>query len=330
MDRAVVHAIERSPRASWKSLGDVIDVDPATVARRWARLEREGLAWVTCYPLLTQDPASAFVEISCRAGTTEDVAAAIARHPEALFVDIVTGGTDILITAVSADQAGLSDYVLRRLPLVSGVEDVQTQPVVTVHFEGGYAAAGSLERRAAVKLPTPEHGVLIRTNIEVDDLDWELCIALSRDGRQPVADLARAVGLSETAVGRRLRRLSSQGALRMIVELTPDAAGRSAIVWVYARVPAGARSLAVRRIAEMPGVRTISSIAGPENLAFKVALPHLSALDDFETRVSEIEPDLVIADRKIVLRQVRLMSRLIDPLGRAIGVLPIDLRARGR
>lgn len=328
LDRAVAHAIERSPRATWASLGEAIGVDPATVRRRWARMEREGWAWVTCYPLLTKAPAAALVEVACSAGSAEDVAARIAQHPEALFVDVVTGRNDVLITAAVADQAELSSYVLTRLPAVPGVRGVQTHPIVSVHFAGGYLAPGSLERRAATRLPTPEQGVLVRTNIDVDDQDWSLCLALSRDGRQPIADLARASGLSETAVKRRIGRLTSTGALRMMVELTPHVVGLPATVWIYARIPAASRSVAVRTIADIPGVRAISSVAGPENLVFKVALWHLAALDDFETRVNDLHPDVVVVDRKVVLRPVRSMSRLLDAQGRAISVSPIDFRPR--
>lgn len=326
VDRAVVHAIERSPRATWKSLADAIQVDPATVARRWARLERQGLAWVTCYPLLTQNPASAMVEIGCAAGSAETVAETIAQHPGAMFVEIVSGRDDVMVTLASRSQSVLSDHILRWVPTIPGVISVHTRPIVSVHFESGYAASGSIQRSSASKLPTPDHGVLIRASAEVDDLDWDLCAALSRNGRRAISDLSRETGLSETATTRRLNRLTRQGALRMMIELAPDAAGTAVTAWLFARTPARERSEIIRAISVLPGVRAVVTLVSADDLAIKVALRNVPSLEGLETQLNELHPGIVIADRKLVLRPVRVMSRLVDPTGRATGVVSVDLR----
>src|SRR5262245_46867784 len=86
LDRSLVGALQLDPRASWTQLGKQLEVDPATASRRWQRLHDAGVAWVTCYPLFTQNSVGALVEIDCEAGAALGVASELANDPEALFV----------------------------------------------------------------------------------------------------------------------------------------------------------------------------------------------------------------------------------------------------
>ncbi|MBO0915914.1 hypothetical protein [Streptomyces laculatispora] len=48
---------------------------------------------------------------------------------------------------------------------------------------------------------------------------------------------------------------------------------------------------------------------------------------DLEVRLASSLPHLRIADRAVALRAVKLMGRLLDPDGRAIGFVPMNLWA---
>ncbi|MGW1327901.1 AsnC family protein [Streptomyces antibioticus] len=69
-DLQFIPALQIHPRAPWSLVGAVLGVSPATVARRWARLNDAGLAWATgyraCEPQSVEDPASAMVIARCR------------------------------------------------------------------------------------------------------------------------------------------------------------------------------------------------------------------------------------------------------------------------
>ena len=47
LDLAIVNCLQLQPRASWTLVGEALDVDPVTVARRWQRLSSAGIAWVS-------------------------------------------------------------------------------------------------------------------------------------------------------------------------------------------------------------------------------------------------------------------------------------------
>ena len=49
-DISLIHALQLSPRASWRELADALGEGSVTLAKRWARLRAEGLSWVMAYP----------------------------------------------------------------------------------------------------------------------------------------------------------------------------------------------------------------------------------------------------------------------------------------
>ncbi|MCZ0971167.1 Lrp/AsnC ligand binding domain-containing protein [Streptomyces albulus] len=96
----------------------------------------------------------------------------------------------------------------------------------------------------------------------------------------------------------------------------------SATLW--ASVPAERLPEAVRVLLTLPEVRLCSSVTGPQNLLFTVWLHTVADVQRLETQLGERLPQLVLRDRSVVLRQTKLMGRLLDPRGRVTGVVPVD------
>src|SRR5262245_37291557 len=111
LDLALVNALQIQPRASWTTLGEVLGVDPATVARRWARLEASGTAWITCLPMLGDQGRVAYVEIDTAPAAHGAVAAALRSDAQVLTVEHTTGPRDIIATVVAPTLGSLSRYL---------------------------------------------------------------------------------------------------------------------------------------------------------------------------------------------------------------------------
>ena len=326
-DLAIFHAVELAPRASWAAVGAAVGVDPVTAARRWDAMQEADLAWVTCYPLLTREMAAAFLQIQCTVACVRAVAAIIAELPNAMTVEIVSGSSDIFMVACAKSQQDLSELILESLPRIPGVEKILSQPTVATHLDRGLAAAGSLEPGSRSRLPAANRSTLVPSTGRIDDLDWAICLELARDGRSSIAALARAVAASESSVRRRVSQLTSGGALHVRAALAPAALPTSAIVWVSLRVPAGDVGEAVSRITRLAETTYLGLSAGPTNMQVRVALPHLAALEAFETRIHQINPRIDIDGRMVVLEIVRYASRTFDKSGRVTGTVSNDIRS---
>ena len=118
------------------------------------------------------------------------------------------------------------------------------------------------------------------TDRQLDDLDRRLLVLLAADGRAPMAELGRSVGLSRTAVLARVQRLERSGVIRGyhadVVMPGADAAHR-ARVGIVIRTPDVAGY--VRRLSGLPGVSEIETVTGAYDLMVLVTAATAGELD---------------------------------------------------
>lgn len=124
------------------------------------------------------------------------------------------------------------------------------------------------------------------TDRQLDPLDRALLALLAADGRAPMAELGRAIGLSRTAVLARVQRLERAGVIRGYhadVAFPVDPAAHRAHVGIVIRTPDAAGY--VRRLRALPGVSDIETVAGEYDLFALVTAPTAGELDDVLDRL---------------------------------------------
>jgi Lrp/AsnC family leucine-responsive transcriptional regulator len=125
------------------------------------------------------------------------------------------------------------------------------------------------------------------TDRQIDDLDRRLLMLLAADGRAPMAELGRSIGLSRTAVLARVQRLERDGVIRGYradVVLPGDAAAHRARVGIVIRTPDVTGY--VRRLGALPGVTEIETVTGEFDLIALVAAPSGGELDAVLDQIS--------------------------------------------
>ncbi|MDA3642946.1 Lrp/AsnC family transcriptional regulator [Saccharopolyspora indica] len=323
VDLALVNALQINPRAPWSLIGGVLGIDPVTAARRWARLERTGLAWISAYPPTTPAQATAFVELGCEPGRGVDVARELAADPQAMTIDVTAGGRDVLVTVSAPDPQALSSYLLERMSRVGHLQQVRSHPAVRIYTEASRWRLRALDHDQAARMAwDPGTSGLV----PLTEQDWAIAVALAADGRAPVAALADAAGTSTSTVRRRMARMLASRQLRLRCELARTQSGWPVYAWFFARVPPAHLDDTARALARIPEVRAVTSAAGPHNLIIAVWQRSLADVQDLETHMSRRLPHLDIVDRSIVVRPVKLVGRLLDERGHATGCVPLDTR----
>lgn len=124
--------------------------------------------------------------------------------------------------------------------------------------------------------------------LPIDTIDRQLLSELQAHGRLPVAELARRLSLSRSAISERLRRLEESGVIRGYqAQIDPGAVGFpiSAIV----RVRPAVRQLdRIRQLAiDTPEVAECHRITGEDCFFLKV---HLHSLADLEPLLDRFTP----------------------------------------
>ncbi|MFQ6084905.1 MAG: AsnC family transcriptional regulator [Candidatus Bathyarchaeia archaeon] len=115
--------------------------------------------------------------------------------------------------------------------------------------------------------------------MKVDDVDEKILGMLKENARMAYVDIAKEVGLSEGAVRRRVEKLVKGG----IIERFTISARRAGYVTAFVLVrtdPAVPTSNIVKEIAKMDGVRDLSEVAGPYEIAFLLEETGIDTLNE--------------------------------------------------
>jgi DNA-binding Lrp family transcriptional regulator len=326
VDRRIVHALQIHPRAPWRLVGEVLAIDPVTAARRWQRMERDRLAWVTAYPRLAdaRNAVTAVVEFDTRPGAGSQVAETIAAQPRALNVKETAGGRDLVVSVQAPTLDELAQFISLHLATAPGVTATRTHLVTAMPTEGSSWRLRSLDaeqqfrlERAAATAAGPVR------DATWDAVDARMLTLLSTDGRMPIRRLAEELGTSVTTAGRRLRQLvGTRISLRCDVARPVSGWPLSAVY--FASAPADKLREISQALAAVSEVRSCAITAGPHNLIIDVWLRSLPDVHSLEAHLCARLPPLRVADRAVVLRTVKHMGRLLDVDGRCRGVVPLD------
>jgi DNA-binding Lrp family transcriptional regulator len=325
LDLQLVTALQTTPRADWHHLGQLLGVSASTAARRWARLNEAGLAWLGCHPLRLPDTQAfaAFIEVDTMPGKLYAVAAHLADDPHVFDVIHLSGSRDLLVVAGFADHASLARYLGFRLGSLDGVLASRAQIATTIHTEPSRWRADRLP--AAVPPRHPNPASIPRTLVEPDAVDLLLMTALGQHPRLPTMELASRTGLSATTVARRRARPQTGRLLAWRCDVARVAAGWPVSAHLWGRLaPERTRQVAAQLV-RMREVRLCASTTGPTNLFVTVWLRSMCDLQAFLACLATHAPDLTITDRAVSLWQLKLGGHLLDPDGRRLRSVPLTL-----
>jgi DNA-binding Lrp family transcriptional regulator len=321
-----------APRAPWNAVGDVLGISPTTAAKRFQRLVDEGIAWVTASPGMMTSSAQCYahVEVTCRAGTTLRVAHAVAAHPLAVTVEVITGAADLLVTVGAADLPTVSHYVMHHLDEVEGVLSTRTSVVTRLYSEGGSwrlrrlpdAATRALVHLQASEVdgerPAQPNGLPSETSKAIVEL-------LTADGRMAYTEIAERLTLSPTTARRRTAELLRSGLIRIRTDVAALDAGWPVENYVRADVPVSILRTTAQQLSQMRQSRLTATVAAGPQLLQSSWLETVEEVHRLELSMAEQHPQLQIVERLLVLRVIKRMGRLIGPDGRAAGVVPVNI-----
>ncbi|MEV4331036.1 AsnC family transcriptional regulator [Streptomyces sp. NPDC049597] len=327
LDLALVNALQMAPRAPWAQLARPLGVDAATLSRRWARLRDSGAAWVTCYAAPSQVTygAMALIEVSCVPQARVALAEELARHPQAMSVELVAGSCDLLLTVATVTMSLMSGYVLA-LSRIEAVTATRTHLVQHLHREGSEWRMDSLSRDQQRDLTdTEEAAARTAAGATLTTEDRILLLALAEDGRRPVASIAAQLERPESTVRRMLNSLLHGGRAVLRCDAAHLHAGWRSTATLWMSVPPAQLTRAGDELCRMRDTRMAASVSSEANLLAVVWLHSLDDLARYETQVAARIPAVRVLNRTVTLRWVKRMGRLLAADGRSTGCVPIDV-----
>lgn len=185
LELRIINALQINPRASWTTIGQLLDVDPSTAARRWARLTNTGRAWISVYPTpgTVADSLAAFVEVECAAGEASAVAEQLLNDPRVGTIEHVTGGRDLLLTVFERDLPALGSFVLTGLGRIPGVRGTRAHLATELITEASSWRLRALTTVQAQQLRSSASLTAAGPFRPLGPRDSDLIFALAQDGR---------------------------------------------------------------------------------------------------------------------------------------------------
>lgn len=320
-DLELLHGLQIAPRISWADAARILRTTPATLAARWARLRREGLAWITAHRGGDPAPVMALIEVDCVPGARADVVTAICADRRAVTVEESTRGRDLLVTALTRDLKGLTEFVLDDLSSQPGVQTQRTSLITTLHRHGGDWRLGALDRRQESAFEAAAAAMRPSRSVRPPEDDGPLREVLAADGRASAADCARVTGRNPATVRRQLARLLASGTVAFRCEVAQLVSGHPiSSTWLVSVSPAD-QERTVAALSTLSELRMCASITGDATIAFTVWTSSLADITRLERRIGERLPWLSIRDSGVNLRTRKRMGWMLDPTGRATGVV---------
>lgn len=115
----------------------------------------------------------------------------------------------------------------------------------------------------------------------LDSTDWALLAELQRNARASIAELARAVSMSASAVTERVRRLEQTGVVRGYrAELDLGAAGYPVLAFVRLKYPHGNYKPFHDLVAKRVEILEAHHVTGDDCFVIKVAARSMSHLEE--------------------------------------------------
>ncbi|EOM78499.1 Lrp/AsnC family transcriptional regulator [Rhodococcus rhodnii] len=327
IDLRIINALQWEPRSTWLALARALGLDAATVARRWARLTEERLAWVTITPgpRVLDLISTALLEVDCAPSLHAAVADRLCSLPHAATVETLSSRASVLATVGAPSYAALV-RIVDEVRAIEGVHAVRTGVVTEWFAQGGDWRLDALapDERDRTRAPARPRQQPVPA---LTDEDRQVLAILARDGRTPMRALAASVGAAPQVLARRLDRLLSSDLIGMRCEFARPAAGFPILATLWCRVPAVDVAAAGRHAARLPEVRTCVAVVGADDLVVQLWLHAPSALADVETRLHSEHPALTVTDRAVDLRLHKLFGSLLDDGGRRTGTIAPDVWA---
>ena len=128
--------------------------------------------------------------------------------------------------------------------------------------------------------------------IALDDMDYAIIDLLREDGRLPYRAIARELGLTETTVRTRIRRLEESGTMRVVAVTDIEAAGYQMLLAIGVQVESRSPLEVAEDLAKVPEIFSVNVVVGTHDVEMLVVAEDQAALNQLLARLLATVPGL--------------------------------------
>ena len=285
LDRQIVAALQKNPRASWRQITTMVEGSGSTVQRRGERLIEMGVVHVTAFSERVSPGFAVLVQFTCDFTYGLEIAYQLAERDDVRFVSFVTGPFDVVAELIVPSHRRLTEIVLRELPKIPGIRATSTETVLRI-FKRSYDWSRDLLGSARETLaPARERDYHKGEPVALDEISLRILEALKADGRAGYAALAARCGISESMARYRVDQLLTKAGIRIVTLIDPHLLGYDTQLLVWLRVDLARREEAAAMLAAHPAVRFVAATSGYSDLVCEAYLRSQEEVYDFSVQL---------------------------------------------
>jgi Lrp/AsnC family transcriptional regulator for asnA, asnC and gidA len=319
VDRQILRLLRDDGRRPNAEIARALGVSEPTVRKRLDRLRESGVLKIigVLDPSATGFPVYAMIGLRVAAGRGREIGQRLTGMDCVANVTFITGRWDIWIEVMLPSNMRLHEFLGDDLTDIGGIVSSETFLVLAIEKfnytwdlpdpdappttspTGVSPAAGEPHEDAAPAGATPRRAETVR---KLDAMDRQILRLLQDDGRRPNADIARALGVSEPTVRKRLDRLLESGVLHIIGLLDPAATGFPVDVFVGIKAYHGHARDVGQNLAGMGCVTFVGYTTGPFDLLIEAVFADNAALLTFLSESVGSAPGVISTETIHILR----------------------------
>ena len=128
--------------------------------------------------------------------------------------------------------------------------------------------------------------------ITLDDLDNAIIELLRGDGRMPYRAIAREVGLTESTVRSRVKRLEESGTMRVVAVMDIEAAGYQMLSAIGVQVESRSPSDVAADLAKIPEIFSVNVVVGTHDVEILLVAKDLESLNSLMSQLLATIPGI--------------------------------------
>ncbi len=137
----------------------------------------------------------------------------------------------------------------------------------------------------------------------LDEVDKKILAILQRNSRTPLREISKEVGLAESTVYERIKKLKERGIIKKFtVILDPESLGFEILAFILIKSKAGMYSHVATELKQYPQIVEIYETTGDYDMLVKIRTGGSDELNEFLDRIGEI--DGVVATHTMVVLKV--------------------------
>jgi len=137
----------------------------------------------------------------------------------------------------------------------------------------------------------------------LDEVDKKILTILQKNSRTPLREISKEVGLAESTVYERIKKLKERGIIKKFtVMLDPDSLGFKILAFILIKSKAGMYSHVANELKRYPQIVEIYETTGDYDMLVKIRTSGSEELNEFLDTIGEI--DGVVATHTMVVLKI--------------------------